>query len=135
MEKVSLKVREKFVEPPAKEKKDDTVDVIGWKPFIDGRSSQLVIIAQCSSGWNWEGKLISLRYERWCQYIHWTSKPLKGFSVPRVIPDRKWHESGVDAGLLLDRVRIYNLLVNTQSTKFRKELIKWCNNQIANLTN
>lgn len=129
-----IDMKENFAEPPLSEKKDDTVDIIAWKPLGDKRSSQIVILAQCAAGRNWKTKLSSLRCERWKQYIHWACPPIKGFTVPRIISEREWHESSVDAGLLFDRVRIYNLLSRKKlEKKFRVELIKWCTKQLKRL--
>jgi hypothetical protein len=130
---VATEMNEKFIEPPAAEKKDDTVDIIAWKPFTDGRSSQLVLLTQCAAGHNWKTKLTSLRYERWCQYIHWACKPIKAFSIPKVISEKQWHDYSVDAGLLIDRLRICNLLTKGKlSAEFKKELTEWCKKQLAN---
>jgi len=127
-------VKEKFVEPPLSEKKDDTVDIVAWKPFGDNRCSQIVILAQCAAGRNWKTKRSSLRLERWKQYIHWACQPIKGFMVPRIISQREWYESSVDAGLLFDRVRIYNLLGDRKLQKnFKAELIEWCTKELERL--
>jgi len=127
-------IKEKFVEPPSSEKNDDTVDIVAWKPFGDDRCSQIIILAQCAAGRNWKTKLCSLRLERWKQYIHWACQPIKGFMVPRIISQREWYESSVDAGLLFDRVRIYNLLGDRKLQKnFKAELIEWCTKELERL--
>jgi hypothetical protein len=126
---------ERFIEPPDKDKKDDTLDVVGWKPFPDGRSSQLVVLIQCASGWHWEGKTRSLRIEAWKQYIHWGCSPVPGIATPDIVPEKKWVDVARDAGLVLDRIRLYNILVsNVQINSFRTELISWCQNQIPQFT-
>ncbi len=135
MEEIALRLKEKFFEPPLAEKKDDTVDIVAWKQFEDERNNQLILLAQCASGRNWDTKVTSLRYTRWCQYIHWACAPIKGFTVPRIIPRRRWHDVSVDSGLLLDRVRICNLLRNNISKKFKNELIVWCQTQLDMLAN
>ena len=64
---------------------------------------------QCYAGQDWKGKL-PVPLESWYQYIHWAFNPVRGFAVPRVLPERDWHEASTDKGLLFDRPRIINLL-------------------------
>jgi hypothetical protein len=109
--------RERFVEAPAARYKDRGVDVIAWKPFQehkgeDHRSSQVVILAQCAAGGNWREKTTQLPYGSWTQYIHWGCDPLRAFAVPRVVAEDLWHDISREAGILFDRIRILNLLVD-----------------------
>lgn len=126
-------LNERFVEEPHSRFNDRGVDVVGWIPFADKRSSQVVILTQCAAGHNWKNKL-SVPWEAWCQYIHWGYNPLIAFSVPCIITERDWHESSTDKGLLFDRARIVNLLPKrVPDKKLEKDLVSWVNEELSRL--
>jgi len=132
--KAANETNERFVEAPSEKYKDRGVDIIGWKPFFDKRSSQVVVLLQCAAGHNWRDKAITLPLPSWTQYIHWAHDPITGFSVPCVIPDQEWHEVSRDAGVLFDRIRILNLLPDgiTDAT-LRGELASWVTTRMQEL--
>ena len=111
IQQVSDELRERFVEAPAVTYKDRGVDIIAWKPFSEGRSCQCVILAQCAAGKDWRKKTTTLPMDAWAQYIHWACNPIKAFFIPCIIEsDNLWHETSREAGIIFDRVRIFNLL-------------------------
>ncbi|MEI9475753.1 MAG: hypothetical protein WCO26_04170 [Deltaproteobacteria bacterium] len=129
-------MNERFIEPPDAAKKDDTLDIAAWKPFHDKKSSQIVLLVQCATGGHWEQKSRELRMRAWEQYIHWGCPPLAGFAIPHIVGEKKWLDLTRDAGLIMDRVRIYNILIETaEDEPLRSELRKWCQKQIAKLDN
>jgi len=108
-------MHESFAEEPGSHYKDRGVDVVGWKPFGEDfggghRGSQVVVLNQCATGANWDTKTTELPFDSWMDYIHWKSKPLKSFAVPKVIQQDKWHDISKEGGLLFDRIRILNLI-------------------------
>lgn len=131
--KVAEDLEERFSESPPPRFNDRGVDVIGWIPFVKGRSSQLVLLIQCYAGQDWKNKL-PVPLESWYQYIHWGFNPVRGFAVPRVIPERDWHEGSTDKGLLFDRARIVNLIsVATGDPVLASELRDWVAQQLVEL--
>lgn len=132
---VSNALKERFVESPAERYKDRGVDVIGWKPFAERRSSQVVLLLQCAAGRGWRSKTGSLPIGSWTHYIHWACAPLTAFAVPCIISERDWHDvSREGGGILFDRVRIVNLLVDSSLEKeLMKELRIWVQNQLSEL--
>jgi hypothetical protein len=74
--KVAEELNERFVEAPPARFNDRGVDVIGWIPFYDQRTGQLVLLVQCTAG-DWKSKQ-PVPLDNWCQYIHWTRDPIKG---------------------------------------------------------
>jgi hypothetical protein len=131
--KVAEALEERFCEAPPATFKDRGLDVIGWIPFVDRRPSQIVILMQSTVQQNWKDKL-PVPLDAWCQYIHWGCSPVKAFAVPRVVTDYEWHEASVDKGILLDRVRIVNLLSDgVKDTAFRQELNAWVEQSLADL--
>lgn len=107
---LSSRLNERYVESPPVKYKDRGVDVIAWKPFQEKRSSQLVMLLQCSAGGNWRSKTGDLPLDAWEQYIHWSFNPVKAFAVPHIISDNDWHEISKEGGILFDRIRIINLI-------------------------
>jgi hypothetical protein len=109
---LSTKIGERFAEEPSARYLDRGVDIIAWKPFAEGRSSQCIILAQCAAGKHWGNKTRDLPKESWEQYIHWACDFVTAFFVPCIIPDDLWHDISREAGILFDRIRIINLLPN-----------------------
>jgi len=131
--RVAEALGERFCEAPPATFKDRGLDVVGWIPFIDGRSSQVVILMQSTVEQNWRDKL-PVPLAAWCQYVHWGCSPVKAFAVPRIVTDYEWHEASVDKGILFDRVRIVNLLsTGVQDMAFRQELCAWVEQRLADL--
>ena len=136
VEMLARDMNERFIEPPDAAKKDDTLDIAAWKPFHDKKSSQIVLLVQCATGGHWEQKSCELRIRAWGQYIHWGCPPLAGFAIPHIVGEKKWLDLTRDAGLIMDRVRIYNILVETaEDEALRSELREWCQKQITELDN
>lgn len=106
---------------------DDGVDLIGWRPFGDARSSQAIILAQCAIGTDWRDKRDGVSLEMWRRHIDWHSAPLKGFAVPFHHQDgNTWRETATRAGIIFDRLRIAKLVdVAALPTKTREEMLKW----------
>jgi hypothetical protein len=134
VKKLANDVGEKFYETPAPRFKDRGVDVIGWVPFSDKRSGQVVILLQCAAGHRWVDKL-PVPVDAWCQYIHWASNPIKAFAVPCIINERDWHENSKDKGIIFDRIRILNLLPDGVEEKtLHDELRSWVAQQLSELS-
>ena len=129
-------MNETFVQPPDEDKKDDTLDVVAWKPFNDSRSSQIVLLMQCGIGKKPEDKANTLRLNAWQKYIHWGARPVPGLAVPSIILPRQWADLALNEELLLDRIRIYNALgLGECDTSLKNDLRNWCKEQIARFAN
>jgi hypothetical protein len=133
IEKLADELNERFCEAPAARFNDRGLDVVGWIPFSDKRSGQVVVLLQCAAGHNWRNKL-PVPLDAWLQYVHWACNPLKAFAVPCVVDERDWHEMSKDKGMLFDRVRILNLLFDgVKDRALCNELDSWVTNQLADL--
>jgi hypothetical protein len=127
-------MNETFVQPPDEDKKDDTLDVAAWKPFNDSRSSQIVVLMQCGIGKDPQDKANTLRLHAWQKYIHWGALPVPGLAVPSIIPPKRWSDLALNEELLLDRIRIYNLLSHGEcEPSLALDLNRWCNAEILRL--
>jgi hypothetical protein len=125
---------ERFAESPAERYNDRGVDLVAWIPFIDSKSSQCVILAQCASGHNWREKTTRLPLSSWKQYIHWACNPMKAFFVPCIIPDNLWHDVSNEAGILFDRIRIMNLIGDgIEDPQLLAELREWREQQLQEI--
>jgi hypothetical protein len=111
---------------------DDGVDIIGWKPFDDGFSSQLVVLAQCAIGTDWYDKRSALDLRVWGRHIRCASLPVTAFAVPFQ------HELGgireetaLRGGILLDRARIVKNLSNPMlAAGDMQRLQQWCHQRM-----
>lgn len=131
--RVAEELKERFVEAPPARFNDRGVDVIGWIPFYERRTGQLVLLVQCTAG-DWKSKL-PVPLDNWCQYIHWTRDPIKGFAVPSIIGDKDWHERSREKGIMFDRARIINLLPQDRfDPDLATEVENWVREQLNDLT-
>lgn len=124
---------ERFCEPPPARFNDRGLDVVGWIPFGDERSGQVVILLQCAAGHNWRIKR-PVPLDAWREYIHWGCSPIIAFAIPCVISERDWHDTSKDNGILFDRVRIVNLLSEgIRDQTLNQDLSTWVLQQLADL--
>jgi hypothetical protein len=98
-----------FRSQPGLAKKDDHVDVVIVKHFMDRGTSKLVLFGQCASGVHWPSKISELQPTKF--WDHWmeqsrVSEILRSFFVPFSIDPKKWDYHARYAGLLFDRLRI-----------------------------
>jgi hypothetical protein len=134
VQEIAQLVDERFIEEPSVRYNDRGVDVIGWSPFADKRSGQVVILMQSAAGHNWNEKP-PVPLEAWCEYIHWASRPIRAFAVPCVVIRTHWHDKSMDKGLLFDRIRIANLLTagSQVDANLSFELSNWIRNTLPEL--
>lgn len=90
---------------------DQGVDYILWKSFGCGRNvGQPFYFGQCACGNDWDTKLndISTRFFRW--FARLKVPPVKVFAVPFVLPEGALVEASIDAGIIMDRLRLVHAL-------------------------
>ena len=94
-------------------KKDDHVDLVAWKDFIDKRESKLVVFGQCATGKNWKDKLSELDAPAfWSQWLKESNvSPLfRSFFIPFCLTDdengEEWKYCGRYGGIFFDRCRV-----------------------------
>ena len=106
--------------------KDDGVDVIGFKLFGDGRSANLYILLQCAAGIHWRTKK-EIKLSRWTQYIFWYPECIiSSISTVDFVSQKDWEKQTSSFGMLIDRVRIYNTLYQTNvEESLRNEVLAW----------
>ena len=90
---------------------DQGVDYILWKSFGCGRNvGQPFYFGQCACGNDWDTKLngISKRFFRW--FARLKIPPVRVFAVPFVLPEAVLVETSIDAGIIMDRLRLVHAL-------------------------
>jgi len=134
---IAQAINERFCYEPPSSRQDRDLDIVAWKDFGDDRSSQLILLMQCAAGRYWKDKKKDLNLDAWCKYIHFASRPVKGFSIPVIISDKKdLEEHSTDAGIILDRARIYRNVINgAPSDNLRDDLRAWCKQRLAEMLN
>ncbi|REC50635.1 MULTISPECIES: hypothetical protein [Chryseobacterium] len=134
---IASQMSETFVKEPSTNYKDRGVDIICWKPFSDNRKSQIAVLIQCAAGFNWDQKLLGIPHKAWMQYIHWGADPLKGFTAPIVITEKRYDDIVTDAGIMFDRARIYQNVQYQylEDNTLIDDLKAWCRPKIESFIN
>lgn len=97
---------------PARTYNDGGADVIAWRHFRDGRAGFPIVIAQCTIQLKWRNKSRDVSLELWRSWIDFPARPQKALVIPfaPTIDARLWRDRTRQAGMLLDRLRVSELL-------------------------
>ncbi len=117
---------------------DAGVDVVAWWRFADGRAGFPVVLAQCTVQLNWEKKVDDIKVKLWEKWIDFDTVPPQ---TALVIPfaDRRdsslWKDRTVQAGVILDRVRLIELLDELECQQLEDmvddRVRTWTSNELA----
>ena len=115
--------------------KDSGVDVVVWRPFIDGRTSFIVILAQCTATIDWFGKAKDIVPDVWEGWVDFGKYPVTCLAIPFIIPINyeKWDELRRTVNLVLDRLRICELLNGIEINKI-DEITNWTLLELRKMT-
>ena len=103
----------------ARQKKDDKLDIVAWKPFTDQREGKLIAFGQCKTGTNWKSYVSQLQPDKFCSKWFRSQPsliPLRMFFVSEALSSVDWRNDSVDAGLLFDRCRIVDFAEEIDTT-------------------
>lgn len=130
---LAARTKERFIREFPKHRKDRNLDLMAWRPFGDSRPGQLIVLVQCAAGRNWQTKKTELVVGAWKKYIQFHVDPVRGFTMPYIISDtNEFEEHSTDAGLILDRVRIYRCINDVPlDSGLKKWLTTWCRCRIT----
>lgn len=96
---------------------DQGLDIVAWRT-LDRRSGRLLLFGACAAGRDWDKKLTELA-DDFCQ-LWWQEPayppPLKVFFAAQVIPVKDWWEASKKAGLVIDRLRLAELVPTLPDT-------------------
>lgn len=124
-----------FNEIPTLGQKDAKLDLVAWRNFPDRYSNKLLMLGQCASGADWEGKLRELNPRAF--FANWTqetpSSPLiSSVFIPHRIERQKWRRVALNAdGIIFDRCRIAYWAHKADYDYGR--CIQWINDVLSNV--
>jgi hypothetical protein len=111
--------------------KDSKLDLVAWKGFQDGRSSQIILFGQCAAGDNWINKLTELDpnvfWDQWMDRGPVSSLLRSVFMPHRVHDNDQWNKHARSARLLFDRCRVVaHSHLTTATGGFADRLLNCC---------
>lgn len=93
--------------PPRR--KDGGVDVVGWRPFPDGRSGFPIVLVQCTLQGNIAAKSRDVDSRLWATWLMMDEEPATALAVPQTIASGVlWDELALN-GAVFERVRLAGL--------------------------
>lgn len=122
---------EGFKKQPTHSTKDSKLDLVAWKSFQDGRSSQIILFGQCAAGDNWINKLTELDpdvfWDQWMERGK-VSSLLRSVFMPHRLHDQdQWNKHARSARLLFDRCRVVaHAHLATATGGFADRLLNCC---------
>jgi hypothetical protein len=113
------------------------LDLVGYRPFPDGRRAVPVLLFQCASGGDWDTKLHTPDLRIWGRIVNFVAAPKKAFATPFAFLDDEFDRAGnLVNGLLLDRYRILSasrLAAGWLSPDLGTRLVQWIQQRITTL--
>lgn len=106
--------------PP--KRKDGGVDVVGWRPFTDGRGGVPLILVQCTLQSDILSKASDVDTRVWASWLVMDFDPITALAVPQTIPAGTLWDQLALRGMVLDRVRISEL---TGTSSNVSGLLEW----------
>jgi hypothetical protein len=106
---------------------DAGVDVVVWWRFQDGRPGNPVLLVQCTVQLTWENKLADIPLVLWEEWINFSMVPPQ---TALVIPfgedptDRLWRGRSKRAGVVIDRLRLLELLSELSSEALERMVLE-----------
>lgn len=107
--------------------KDMGVDAVAWKRFGDARPTKLVLLANCSTGANWNSKLGELSLDKWKRMIDFGCDPVRVFAVPWIPSREDWNKIVEYGNMVLDRSRASSLLADWDAAT---AIRNWCKRRL-----
>lgn len=93
--------------PPRR--KDGGVDVVGWRPFPDGRSGFPIVLVQCTLQADILAKSRDVDARLWASWLVMDEEPATALAVPQTIPAGVlWDELALN-GAVFERMRLTGL--------------------------
>lgn len=94
--------------PPRR--RDGGVDVIGWRPFADGRTGFPLLLVQCTLQADLISKATDVDARLWSSWLKLDFEPLTALAVPQTIPQGVLWDQLALRCMVLDRMRLAGLL-------------------------
>ena len=109
--------------------KDDTLDVVAWKAFPDGRFGKLILFGQCASGAEQDSKRAELQPAEFCD--QWFMRAptvcmVKAFFIPHRLARDEWEKTTRKAGIVFDRCRLARWAHGQEDEADKPGCFEWC---------
>ena len=107
-------------------RKDGGVDVIGWRPFRDGKSGFPIVLVQCTIQADLVSKSLDIDVRNWSSWLELVHDPSTILTAPQVVPGNTeiWNELALK-NLVFDRLRLVELLDRNISSSLQEEMSAW----------
>lgn len=104
---------------------DNGLDVVGWVPMRDPGAGVLCLFAQCACGRGWDGKQYQASHLRWRRFIELASPSVDTTFIPHYFrkPGGHWYVESDVQGLLIDRLRVLQLLEDRAAPPIPVDLV------------
>lgn len=116
-------------------KKELGLDLLCYRPFLDGRKGIPVFMVQCASGSDWDTKLDTPNLDIWGDIIHFKNRPLRAFSTPFTFQEKLFNQSITSVkGLFFERCRLLSAGNHNEdwlSPELRTKVIDWMEPLVA----
>ena len=91
-------------------RKDGGVDVVAWRPFLDGRSGFPVVLVQCTLEQDYAHKASDIDLRVWSGWLRLDVDPMTALAVPTVVPQGEDWNALAARTVILDRSRLCGLV-------------------------
>ena len=108
--------------PNARDLKDAGMDFVAWLPWHDSGPGQLHLLGQCACGEDWVLKKHDLNFNKlaeWMRLPH--PHPVRAIFTPRHLALPTLRDSASEAGLVFDRIRITQAIMNCTQAMRRSQ--------------
>lgn len=123
--------------PRHSKRKDGGVDVVAWLPFSDSVNGFPVVLVQTTLSKRYSGKARDISKGVWLSWLELRADPIVALVIPFDVPfdSDQWFEISCDAQLILDRMRLCELLDGTPSGDLDSvdEIRAWTDSQLDQL--
>ena len=113
--------------------KDLGLDVVGWRDFVDHRSSKILVYMQCATGQNWESKRGDLDLGPagiWNSTMTWSIQPVKAIAIPYIAEIGDDWTRATTGLILFDRLRLSSLLPAAHECDMYIDWTSWCESRV-----
>ncbi|MCX8521109.1 MAG: hypothetical protein ORN28_06180 [Rhodoferax sp.] len=113
--------------PGTRDLKDAGMDFVAWVPWHDSGPGQLHLLGQCACGEDWIFKKHDLNLNKlaeWMRLPH--PHPVRALFTPRHLALPTLRDAASEAGLVLDRIRITQAIMNCTQAMRRSQRFTRC---------
>ena len=117
--------------PPVR--KDGGVDVVAWRPFVDGRSGFPVVLVQCTLEQDYTHKASDVDLRVWSGWLRLDVDPMTALAVPTVVPHGEAWNALAARTVILDRPRLVGLMDENDESQRLLHVRTWTQEALARL--